>query len=105
VEKYLRLIDQRARNGNALLFATGKLRGEMRQPLAEAHAPQRFFSLLFVRDTVEILCEHHVFNRRKIWHEMELLEDEADFFRAVTHHLAFAKFRKIDTVNDHMARS
>ena len=104
-ENDLRLIDQRARNGNALLFATGKLRGEMRQPLAEAHAPQRFFSLRFVRDTVEILCEHHVFNRRKIRHEMELLEDEADFFRAVTHHLAFTKFRKIDAVNDHMARS
>src|SRR5713226_7236967 len=93
----LRLVDQRARDGYALLLTARKLRGEMRQTVAKAHALQRFFSLLFVRDAMEILCEHHVFHRRKVRHAMELLEDEADFFRAVTYQLAFAEFRKIDT--------
>ncbi len=80
----LRLIDQRARNGHALLLAAGELCGEMRQAVAEAHALQRFLGLLLVRDAVEILREHHVFKRGKIRHKVELLEDEADFFRAVT---------------------
>ena len=78
------LIDQRTRDGHALLLAAGKLRGEMRQAVAQAHALQRFFGLLFVRDTMEILREHHVFHRREIRYEMKLLEDEAHFFRAVS---------------------
>src|SRR6266852_1570390 len=100
----LRLVDQRARDSHALLLTTGKLRGEMRQPVAKAHSLQRFLSLLFVRDAMEILREHHVFQRRKIRHEMELLEDEAHFFRAVTYQLAFAEFRKIDAVDNYMSR-
>src|SRR5258708_3696347 len=102
-ENDLRLIDQRARNRNALLLAAGELRGEMRQAVAQAHALQHFFSLLFVRDAMEILRQHYIFKRREIRHQMKLLEDEADFFRAVTHQLVFAEFRKIDAVNNHMA--
>ena len=75
----------------------------MRQAVAKAHALQCFFGLLSVRDAMEILCEHHVFKRRKIRHQMKLLEHKADFFRAVTHFLAFAEFRKIDAVNNHVA--
>src|SRR5882672_7759994 len=90
-ENDLRLINQRARDGHALLLAAGELRGEMRQAVAKAYALQRFFSLLFVGDAMEIR------------HEVELLEDEADFLRAVTHQPVFAEFRKIDAVNDHMA--
>src|SRR3989442_7082634 len=71
----LRLVDQRARDGHALLLAAGKLRREMRQAVAKAHALQRFFGLLFVRHAMEILREHHVFQRREIGHEMKLLED------------------------------
>src|SRR5712692_9908613 len=80
----LRLVDQRAGNRHALLFAARELCGEMRQAVAKAHALQRFSGLLFVRYTMEILREHHVFQRREIRNEMKLLEDEADPFRAVT---------------------
>ena len=55
----------------------------MRQAIAQTHSLQRFPSLLFVRDAVEILREHHVFQRREIRHEVELLENKADFFRAI----------------------
>ncbi len=102
-ENDLRLIDQRARNGHSLLLAAGELRGEMRQAVAESHTLQRFLGLLFVRDAMEILRKHHIFKSREIRHEMKLLEDEADLFRAVTHQLVFAEFRKIDAVNYHMA--
>src|SRR6267143_497539 len=102
-ENDLRLIDQRARNRNALLLAAGELRGEMRQAVTEAHALQRFFSLLLVGDAMEILREHYIFKRREIRHQMKLLEDKADFFRAVTHQLVFAEFRKIDAVNNDMS--
>jgi len=101
----LRLIDQRARDGHALLLAAGKLRGEMRQSVAHAHALQRFFGLLFVRDAMEILCEHHVFHGSEIRHEVKLLEDEPHFFRAVSNQLVLAKFRKINAVNNDMSRS
>ena len=76
----------------------------MRQPVAKAHALQRFFGLLFVRHAMEILREHHVFQRREIGHEMKLLEDEADFFRAVTDQLILAKFCKVHAVDDHASR-
>ena len=37
-QNQLRLIDQRARDGHALLLAAGKLRGNMVQAVAQAHA-------------------------------------------------------------------
>ena len=64
----LRLIDQRARNGHALLLAAGKLRRQMFQAVAHAHAAQRFRSLLLVREAMKILRQHHVFQRGKIRH-------------------------------------
>ena len=97
------LVDQRARDGYALLLAAGELRGEMRQTIAEADALQRFFGLFFVREAVEILREHHVFHRGEIRHEMKLLENEADFFGAVTDEFVFTEFRKVDAIDDHAA--
>src|SRR5690349_7149952 len=41
------LIDQRMRDGYALLFATGKLRGQMGEAVPEADALQRFLGLFF----------------------------------------------------------
>src|SRR5439155_6565493 len=100
-----RLIDQRPRDGHALLLAAGELNGEMRQAIAEADALQRFFGLLFVRDAMEILREHDVFERRKIRYEMKLLKNEADFFRPIADQLVLAKFREIDVINDDMSGS
>jgi len=36
----------------------------MRQAVAKGYALQRFFGLLFVGDAMEILRQHHVFQRR-----------------------------------------
>ena len=99
------LIDQRARDGHALLFAAGKLRGKMREAVAESDAAQGFGGLRFIGDAVEILREHHVFERGEIRDEMKLLEDEADFFGAIADHLVFAEFREIGAVDDHAAGS
>src|SRR3989441_3573549 len=77
----------------------------MRQAVAEADTLQRFLGLFFVGDTMEILRQHHIFERREIRHEMKLLENEADFFGAVTHQFAFAEFRKVHAVHDHVTGS
>ncbi len=44
-----------------------------------AERGQRFS---FVRHAVEVLCQHHVFERREIGNQMKLLEDEANLLRA-----------------------
>ncbi len=88
-EDELGLIDQGAGDGDALLLAAGELGGEMRQAIAQAHAAQGFCGLRFVGDAVEVLGEHYVFHGGEVGHEMELLEDEPDFFGAVADHLAF----------------
>jgi hypothetical protein len=58
-----RLIDQRARDGHALLFAAGELRREMRHALAQADAAQGLLGLLLIRHTVKVLRQHHVLDR------------------------------------------
>ena len=99
------LIDQRARDGHALLFAAGKLSGQMRQAVAEAHARQRFFGFFFVGHAVKILRQHHVFERREVRHEVKLLKNKAHFFRAVAHQAVFAELCELHTVNDNAAGS
>ena len=44
-QNQFRLIDQRARDSHTLLFASGKLRWQMRQAFAEADTLQRFRGL------------------------------------------------------------
>ena len=90
-ENQLGLIDECASNGNALLLAAGELGGKMRQAVGKADAAQRFFGLRFVRDAVEVLRQHHVFDGVEIRDKMKLLEDEADFFRAVANEFVFAE--------------
>ena len=97
------LIDQRAGDGHALLFAAGQLRGKMGEAIAHADAMQRLFGLSFIGAAVEILRQHHVFKRREIRHEMELLKDETNFFGAVADQLIFGEFGKIDIIDDHPA--
>src|SRR5260370_5139696 len=101
----LRLIDQRARDGHALLLAAGKLRGQMRQAISQADALQGLRRLRLVRDAVKILREHHVFESGEIRHKMELLENETDFLGAVANELIFAEFREIDAIDDDASRS
>ena len=72
----------------------------MRQAVAQTDAVQCLRSLRFVRDAVKILRQHHVFQRGEIRHKMELLEDKADFFRAVAHQLVFGQLREVDIIDD-----
>ena len=77
-----RVIDQRPRDGYALLFAARQLRGQMFDAIAKADAVQGLPCFAFVRCAVKVLSQHHVFQRRKIRNEMELLKYEANFFSA-----------------------
>jgi hypothetical protein len=40
---------------------------------------------------MEILREHHVFERSEVRHEVKLLKNEANFFRAVANQFVFAE--------------
>src|ERR1700686_3728734 len=77
----------------------------MSETVAEADAMQGVVRLFLVSNAMEILREHDVFERGKIWDEMKLLEDEAHFFRAIANQLAFHFLGKVDIVNDDAAGS
>src|SRR6266853_451705 len=95
------MIDQRARDGHALLLAARKLRGEMFQAVSQANAAQGFGGLVLIGDAMEILCEHDVFKRREIWHEMKLLENETDFLGAIAGQLALAELADLHAIHHH----
>src|SRR3984957_15546939 len=77
----------------------------MGDPVTEANATQSVFGLFFVGDAVEVLREHDVFQRGKIRDEMELLEDEAYFFRAIANQLTFGALGKVNIIDDDAAGS
>lgn len=77
-----RLIDEGTGDGYALLLTAGKICGEMREAIGEPDALEGGFGLLFVSDAVEVLREHDIFEGGEIRDEVELLEDEANFFGA-----------------------
>ena len=81
-ENDFRIVDQSARDANPLLLAPGKLRGQMMAAVFEADPLQRLECLLLIGHAVKILCQHDVLYRVEIRNQMELLEDEADFFGA-----------------------
>ena len=86
-----RIVHERARDGDALLLAARKLRGQMRGAVCHADLLQRCQSFVFVRHAVEVLRQHHVFERREMRHQMELLEDEAHGFAAEARQFAAAR--------------
>src|SRR6516225_7118712 len=77
----------------------------MRQAVAQANALQRLGGLQLVGNTMEILREHHVFERIQIRHQVKLLEHETDFLRAVTHQFVFAQVGQVHAVHNHVSRS
>src|SRR5260370_12354454 len=77
----------------------------MRKAVAEGGGRQLLVGLFWVGEDMERLRQHHIFKGREIRHEMKLLENEADFFGAVTHQFAFAEFRKVHAVDDHVTGS
>ena len=95
----LRMIDERAGNGHALLLATGKLRRKMGDASGEAHAAEGFAGFGLVGHAVKILREHDVFERGEIGHEMELLKDETDFVGAIAGERALVKRGDVGAVH------
>src|SRR5580704_4512817 len=57
----LGMVDERASHGDALLLATGKLRGKVGDAVGESDAGEGGASFVFVRSAMEILREHDVF--------------------------------------------
>ena len=55
--------------------------GRCRGALFQSHVGQGSQRLLLVGHTVEVLGQHDVFERGEVGDQVELLEDEADFFR------------------------
>src|SRR5690349_8381022 len=76
------IVDKSAGDADALLLASGKLRGQVMGALAKADALEGVEGLLLVGHAVEVLRQHDVFKCGEKRDEMELLEDEADFFGA-----------------------
>ena len=74
----------------------------MGKAIAEPDSFQRIGGLSFICDAVEILRQHDVFQRAEIRHEMELLEDESDFLRAVADQIVFTELRQIDIIHNHV---
>jgi len=99
------LIDERSGDGDSLLFTAGKICGEMFEAIGEADTLERFDSLRFIGDGMEILREHDVFERGEVRHEMKLLKDETDFFRAVSDELGFVEARDVLAVDGDVAQS
>ncbi len=71
----------------------------MGEAFAQADAFQGFFGLFFVGDGMEVLRKHNVFDGVQIRHQVELLEDEANFFGAVADQGVFVEFCEIDAVH------
>ena len=73
-----RAVDERTCDAHALLFATGKLAGQMVGTLLQTDAFQRFQRLLLVDYGMVVLCHHHVFHSRQMRYQIELLEHQSD---------------------------
>jgi hypothetical protein len=96
----LGMIDERAGDGDALLFAAGKLRRKMQEAFAQADASKGFGGLMFIRGAVKILREHDVFNRGEIRDEVKLLKDKTDFLGAKTREARFVETAHVNAVDD-----
>src|SRR5216684_3219032 len=81
-EDDVRVVDQGAGDADALLFATGKLRGQMVSAVFKTNVIERGQSFSLVRHAVKVLRQHDVFECGEVGDQMELLEDEANLFCA-----------------------
>ena len=82
-EEELRAVDQRPRDGHALLLAAGELRGFVVHAVAQAHALEhlrRALAPFAFRPGVGRVADrhHHVLQRARPRKQVERLEDEAD---------------------------
>jgi hypothetical protein len=98
-EDYFRVVDERAGDGHTLLFSAGKLRRQMCGAISHPDVAKCFHGLVFIGHAVEVLSEHHVFQRREMGDQMEVLEDKADGFAAETGEIRTAELGGIGAVD------
>ena len=95
---------QRPRYGDALLFAAGKLRREMVEPVAEANGLQRIGGLLDrVAPAQEFEWQGDVLQRGHGRHQVERLKDDADICAAGASKAVFSKRHEIVPGNPYAA--
>src|SRR5258706_9882820 len=97
------MIDQRPRNGHALLRAARTMRRQMRQPVAQSNALQRFRGLRFVRHAMKVLGQHYVLDGAQVRHQVELLKDEPNFLRSLAPQVVFGKLAQVHAIHDRVA--
>src|ERR1700726_3142179 len=97
-------MDESARHGDALLLSARQLCRQMPDPLSEPDALERRARFALIRRAVEILREHHVFERREIRHQVKLLEDESDLFGTEPRETRFVKPPHLRTVHNRPSR-
>src|SRR5262249_59218296 len=82
-EQQPRGVDQRARNGDALLLSSGQLIRMVTEPIAQTHRAQRLtgaFAALGAPDAPGVQeWKLHVFERRRSSQQVESLKDESNF--------------------------
>ena len=78
----LGIVDQGARDADPLLLPAGKVGRQMPGAVLQAHMGQGRQRLPLVGHAVKVLGQHDVFERGEVRDQVELLEDETDFFGA-----------------------
>ena len=99
-----RLIHQGARNGHALLLATGKFTGIALRFVGNAHAFQQLKRTFLVLLATNLQGEHDVFQHGALLEQAEMLEDHAHAAAELAQRLA-GIFGHIFSIDDNIARA
>src|SRR5436305_5070 len=99
------IIDECSRNAYPLLLAAGKMRGKMLGAVLQAHSIQRLKCFFLVGHGMEVLRQHHVFQRGEIRNEMKLLKDEANLLCAKAVEFRSGKLLQVLPVYENIAGS
>ena len=104
-ENQLRLLEQRSRDGDALLLAAGQVVGSMQKSVGQAKASQQLSSLLtkLIRNASRKIRHEHVVNGVQIAQQIEALEDEPHVVAAVS--VSLREQHRSELVTVHLDRS
>jgi len=94
------MIDQRACDGHALLFAAESCAGSV-PGVFQANAAQGFGGLALIVMLWKYCASITFSKRREVRHEMKLLEDETDFIGAIPRQIALAELADLHVIHDH----
>ena len=88
-----RIVRERARNRDALLFAARKFGGQLRRAFRESDAFERgggSIAPMISEGAAEFHRQHHIFERGERGQQLKKLKDNADFFAAPFRERVFA---------------